>query len=193
MAPAASVYNLRLLQVVSGQVVDIEKISGLKIIKSLLKSRDSQALEKKDFLCVKNRASQNIKKFAFLKTYVWPYSNLWESYVLSFLNFESFMQTRFFTQEGVWMKKKTIFSSELTSFTAIDVTPKRLKIAKFRLQILVDNSKSYSKRTYFFKIEEKMTKLWCCKVGSYQLILIFQLPRKWRLPRKSISRLNGFR
>ena len=109
MAPASSVCNLRLIQVVSSQIVAIERISGLKIKKSLLKSRDSQALEKKDFLCVKNRASQNVKKFAFLKTYVWPYSNLWESYVLSFLNFESFMQTRFFTQEGVWMKKEDNF------------------------------------------------------------------------------------
>ena len=67
------------------------------------------------------------------------------------------MQTRFFTQEGVWMKKLTIISSKMTSFTAIDVTSKRLQIAKFRLQILVDYSKSYSKRTYFFKIEEEMT------------------------------------
>ena len=49
--------------------------------------------------------------------------------------------------------------SKMTSSTEIDVTPKRLKIAKFRLQILVDNSKSFSKRTYFFKIEEKMAEL----------------------------------
>ena len=57
-------------------------------------------------------------------------------------------------------------SSKMTSSTKINVMSKRLKIAKFRLQILVDNSKSYSKRTYFFKIEEKMTELWCSKVGS---------------------------
>merc|ERR1712002_624589 len=56
--------------------------------------------------------------------------------------------------------------SKMTSSTEIDVMPKRLKIAKFRLQILIDNSKSYLKRTYFIKIEEKMTKLWCSKVGS---------------------------
>lgn len=31
----------------------------------------------------------------------------------------------------------------------IDVTPEQLKIAKFRLQVPVDNSKSYAKRTYF--------------------------------------------
>ena len=43
----------------------------------------------------------------------------------------------------------------MMSSTEIDVTPKRLKIAKFWLQILLDNLKSYSKRTYFFKIEEK--------------------------------------
>ena len=48
--------------------------------------------------------------------------------------------------------------SKMTSSTEIDVTPKRLKIAKFRLQILIDNSKSYLKRTYFFKIKGKMTK-----------------------------------
>ena len=52
------------------------------------------------------------------------------------------------------------------SSTAIDVMPKRLKKAKFRLQILVDNSKSYSKPIYFLKIEENMTELWCSKVGS---------------------------
>lgn len=33
MAPAASVYNLKLLQVVSDQIVAIEKISGLEIKK----------------------------------------------------------------------------------------------------------------------------------------------------------------
>ena len=54
----------------------------------------------------------------------------------------------------------------MMSFTAIDVTLKRLKIAKLRLQIPVDNSKSYSKRNYFFKIKEKKTELWCSKVGS---------------------------
>ena len=119
------------------------------------KSRDSQALEKKDFLCVKNRASQNFKNFAFLKTYVWPYSILWEPYVFSFLNFEFFMQTRFFTQGGVLMKKMTIFSSKMTSSTETYVTPKRLKIEKFRLQILVDSLKSYLKRPIFLKSKKK--------------------------------------
>ena len=33
MAPDASVYNLRLLQVLSGQIVAIKKISGLEIKK----------------------------------------------------------------------------------------------------------------------------------------------------------------
>ena len=56
--------------------------------------------------------------------------------------------------------------SKMTSSTEINVTPKRLQIAEFRLQILIDNSNSYSKCTYFFKIEEKMTELWCSKVGS---------------------------
>ena len=49
----------------------------------------------------------------------------------------------------------------------IDFTPKRLQIAKIRLQILIDNSESYSECTYFLYIEEKMTKLWCSKVGLY--------------------------
>ena len=40
MAPDASVYNLRLLQVLSGQIVAIEKISGLEIKKIMSKSRD---------------------------------------------------------------------------------------------------------------------------------------------------------
>ena len=57
-------------------------------------------------------------------------------------------------------------SLKMMSATKINVTSKRLKIAKLRLQILVDNSKSYSKHTYFFKIKEKMTKLSCSKVGS---------------------------
>ena len=57
-------------------------------------------------------------------------------------------------------------SSKMTSSTKINVTSKRLKIAKFRLQILVDNSTSYSKRTYFSKIEEKMTELSRSKEGS---------------------------
>ena len=67
------------------------------------------------------------------------------------------MQTRFFTQEGGRIKKGQFFSLKKTTSTEIDVTPKRRKIAKFRLQNLVDSLKSYSKRTYFFKIEEKMT------------------------------------
>ena len=48
----------------------------------------------------------------------------------------------------------------------INITPERCKIAKFGLQILLDNLKSYSKRTYFFKIKEKMTMLPCLKVGA---------------------------
>ena len=48
----------------------------------------------------------------------------------------------------------------------IYVTSKRRKIAKFWLQILEDSLKSYSKRTYFFKIEDEMTELWCSKGGS---------------------------
>ena len=40
--------------------------------------------------------------------------------------------------------------SKMMSSTEINVTPKRLQIAKFRLQILMDNLKSYSKCTYFF-------------------------------------------
>ena len=44
-------------------------------------------------------------------------------------------------------------SLKMMSATKINVTSKRLKIAKLRLQILVDNSKSYSKHTYFFKRE----------------------------------------
>ena len=45
-------------------------------------------------------------------------------------------------------------------------TPKRHKIAKFRLQILVDNLQRISKRTYLLKIEEKMSKLRCFKVET---------------------------
>ena len=56
--------------------------------------------------------------------------------------------------------------SKMMSSTEIDVTPKWLKIAKFWLQILIGNTKSYSKRTYFFKIEENMIKLRRSKVGS---------------------------
>ena len=67
------------------------------------------------------------------------------------------MQTRFFTQGGVWMKKMTIVSSKMMSSTETNVTPKRLKIEKFRLQILVDSLKSYLDRTYFLKIDGKMT------------------------------------
>ena len=43
--------------------------------------------------------------------------------------------------------------SKITSSTKIDVTPKWLKITKFRLHILIGNAKSYSKRTDFFKIK----------------------------------------
>ena len=48
----------------------------------------------------------------------------------------------------------------------IDPTPKRRKIAKFRLQFLAEHSKRFLKRTYFFKIDVKMTEFWCFKVGS---------------------------
>ena len=53
----------------------------------------------------------------------------------------------------------TVQSLKTTSSTEINVTPKRLKIAKFRLQILVVNLKSYLKLTYVLNIEEKMTEL----------------------------------
>ena len=52
------------------------------------------------------------------------------------------------------------------SSTEIYVEPKRQKIAKFRLQILVDSSKRFPKHTYLLKIEEEMTKLRCSKVGT---------------------------
>ena len=55
--------------------------------------------------------------------------------------------------------------SKMTSSPEIDITPKRLKIPKFRKQILVDNLKSYSNPT-FLEIEKKMSELWCSKVGS---------------------------
>ena len=60
------------------------------------------------------------------------------------------------------------FSPQLkvTSYAKIDPTPKRQKIAEFRLQILVGNLQRFLKRTYFFKIKEKMTKLRCLKVGA---------------------------
>ena len=45
------------------------------------------------------------------------------------------------------------FPSKMTSFMEINVTPRPLKIAKFRLHILIGNAKNYSKRTYFFKIK----------------------------------------
>ena len=53
------------------------------------------------------------------------------------------------------------FSSppNMMSSPEINVTPKRQKIAKFRLQILVDISKRFPKRTHLFKIKEKMTEL----------------------------------
>ena len=57
-------------------------------------------------------------------------------------------------------------SLKMMSATKINVTSKRLKIAKLQLQILINNSKSYSKRTYFFEFEEKITELWCSKVWS---------------------------
>ena len=71
MAPAALVYSLRLLQVVSGQIVAIEKILGLEIKKKLgQKVAILKLWTKKDFLCVINRAIKSFKNFAFLKTYV---------------------------------------------------------------------------------------------------------------------------
>ena len=56
--------------------------------------------------------------------------------------------------------------SKMISSTEINVTPKRQKSAKFRLQILEDSSKRFPKHAYLFKIEEKMTKLRCSKVGT---------------------------
>ena len=70
MAPAALVYSLRLLQVVSGRIVAIEKILGLEIKKLGQKVAILKLWRKEDFLCVKNRASKSFKNFAFLKTYV---------------------------------------------------------------------------------------------------------------------------
>ena len=50
MAPAASVYNLKLLQVVSGQIVAIEKISGLEI-KKVCKKVAILMLRRKKIFC----------------------------------------------------------------------------------------------------------------------------------------------
>ena len=55
--------------------------------------------------------------------------------------------------------------SKLSS-TEINVMPKRQKIAKFQLQILLDHSKRFPKRTHVFKIKEKMTELRCSKVAT---------------------------
>ena len=57
------------------------------------------------------------------------------------------------------------FYSKMTS-TEINVTPNRQKIAKFRFQILVDNSKRFTKRIHLFKIKEKMTELRSSKVAT---------------------------
>ena len=56
--------------------------------------------------------------------------------------------------------------SKMMSSTEINVLPERQKIAKFRLQILVDNSKRFPKHTHLFKIGERMTELRCSKVGK---------------------------
>ena len=58
------------------------------------------------------------------------------------------------------------------SSTEINVTRQRQKIEKFWLQILVDNSKGFPKHTHLFKIEEKMTKLRCSKVGTVSNLMI---------------------
>ena len=50
--------------------------------------------------------------------------------------------------------------------TEIDLTPKRRKIAKFRLQILADNFQRFLICTYFLKIEEELTELRSSKVGA---------------------------
>ena len=39
--------------------------------------------------------------------------------------------------------------SKMMSQTKINVTPEQQMIAKFQLQILVDNSKGFSKQTFF--------------------------------------------
>ena len=58
------------------------------------------------------------------------------------------------------------------SSTEVNVMPKRQKIAKFRFQILVDNSKEFPKHTHFFKIKEKKTKLRYSKVGTVPNLMI---------------------
>ena len=45
-------------------------------------------------------------------------------------------------------------------------TPKWQKIAKFRLQTLVNDLQRISKRAYLLKIKEKMSKLRCFKVEA---------------------------
>ena len=68
---------------------------------------------------------------------------------------------------GSYTSFKFNFSSpSKMSSTEINVTPKRQKIAKFRLQILVDISKRFPKRTHLFKIKEKMTELRSSKVAT---------------------------
>ena len=59
-----------------------------------------------------------------------------------------------------------VFIADRTHPAEIDPTPKRRKIAKFRLQFLLEHSKRFLKRTYFSKIEVKMIKFWCFKKGS---------------------------
>ena len=49
----------------------------------------------------------------------------------------------------------------------IDFTPKRCKIVKSKLQNLVNNLKTFSKRTYFSKIEEELTELCSSKVEAF--------------------------
>ena len=67
-------------------------------------------------------------------------------------------------------------------------TPKRHKIAKFQLQILVDNSQRISKRTYLLKIEEKMSKLRCFKVETIDGFIIAFLQRERRVGRGGAAR-----
>ena len=54
----------------------------------------------------------------------------------------------------------------MMSPTEINVTPKQQKIAKFQMQILVDNSKRFSKHTIFIELKKKMTELGFPKLGT---------------------------
>ena len=50
--------------------------------------------------------------------------------------------------------------------TEINLTLKWRKIVKFQWQNLVDNSKTFSKCTYSFRIEKELTELRSSKVGA---------------------------